>query len=133
MVVLACMIGVLSYLLITRKDVEAVILRTPGMLFQNQTDHEVSNMYNFEVVNKTFSGQQVEIKVVSPEHLTLKMVDREESLLQLKEDDIIKGSFFLILDKKYIQENNTPATLRVYSNGVLMDEIKTNFVGPVLH
>lgn len=39
-----------------------------------------------------------------------------------------KDLFFLILDKKYIQENNTPATLRVYSNGVLMDEIKTNFV-----
>ncbi len=131
--VLTVLVVVLSYLLLTRKDVEAVVLRTPGMLFQNQTDHEVSNMYNFEVVNKTFSEQQVEIKVVSPEHVKLKMVDREKSLLQLHEDDIIKGSFFLIMDKKYIQENNTPATLKIYSNGVLMDEIKTNFVGPVLH
>lgn len=131
MAVLGGLISLLTYFVVTRKDIETTVLRTPGMLYQNQSDTEVSNMYNFEVVNKTFHEQQVELRMAAPSTARLKMVDRESSSNVLKEDDILKGSFFIIMDKKDITLNNTPARIEVYSNGVLMEAINTNFVGPV--
>jgi hypothetical protein len=121
----------LSYLLLTRDDVATTVLRTPGMLYQQQDASHISNMYNFEVVNKTFDNQHIDFKVKSPANTTLKMVDRNASELLLKEDDIIKGSFFLILPQESITQNNIETEIELYSNGNLIKTIKTNFVAPV--
>lgn len=129
--ILAILVTVLSYLLLTRKDVEATVLRTPGMLYQQQLDNRVSNMYNFEVVNKTFKTQKINVRVTSPANAELKMVDRNFSGMELNEDALVKGSFFIILPKSAIKENNTEVKIEITSNGKLMDQIKTNFVGPV--
>lgn len=131
MSILTLLIGILSYLLITRKPIESTILRTPGMLHQDQGGGNISNMYNFEVVNKTFHNQNIEIKVVSPAEASLKMVDREASTFELKEDELVKGSFFIILPQKAIKTNNIKTTIEVYSNGTLMNAIETNYVAPV--
>ena len=129
--VLSLLIGLLSYFIITRKDIETTLLRTPGMLYQQQEYDRVSNLYNFEVINKTFHRQQVDIKLAEPAGGVLKMVDRESTQLSLAEDDIITGSFFILLDKASIKQNNIPAKINIYSNGQLIEVIQTNFVGPV--
>jgi cytochrome c oxidase accessory protein FixG len=129
--ILTVLMGGLSYLLITRKDIESTILRTPGMLHQQQADGSISNMYNFEVVNKTFNEQPVEIRVVSPVTATLKMVDRESSSFSVKEDELIKGSFFIMIPQQEIKTNNTKVQIEVYSGNKMMDHIETNFVAPV--
>jgi hypothetical protein len=123
--------GLLTYFIATRKDIETTLLRTPGMLYQQQENNRVSNMYNFEVVNKTFYEQQVSVELAEPAGATLKMVDRESSQLSLGEDEIITGSFFILLDKSAIKQNNIPAKVNIYSNGKLIEVLKTNFVGPV--
>lgn len=129
--ILVLLMSILTFLLLTRKDVESTVLRTPGMMYQEQANGDISNMYNFEVVNKTFNNQEVMVRVVSPAQATLKMVDREEELLILKEDDIIKGSFFVMLPKQAIKANNIPIEIEVSSNGKLITHIKSNFVAPV--
>ncbi|MFN7312910.1 MAG: cytochrome c oxidase accessory protein CcoG, partial [Bacteroidota bacterium] len=130
-VILVLLMSILTFLLLTRKDVESTVLRTPGMMYQEQANGDISNMYNFEVVNKTFNNQEVMVRVVSPAKATLKMVDREEELLILKEDDIIKGSFFVMLPKQAIHANNIPIEIELSSNGKLITHIKSNFVAPV--
>ena len=130
-VILFVLVGVLSYLLITRKDVDATVLRTPGMLHQIQNDGKISNMYNFEVVNKTFTTQHIDLKITSPAGADLKMVDRDGISFELGEDGLIKGSFFIILPQSEIKTNNTEAQVDIYSNGKLMNTITTNFVAPV--
>lgn len=129
--ILLILMGVLSYLLLTRKDVDATVLRTPGMLHQTQGDGKISNMYNFEVVNKTFNAQNIELKVTSPAGADLKMVDREGNTFELGEDGLVKGSFFIIIPQSEIKTNNIEAKVDVYSNGILMNTITTNFVAPV--
>lgn len=129
--ILTVLVVVLTVLLITRKDVESAILRTPGLMHQEQGNGMISNMYNFEVVNKTFHEQQVELKIIRPSGATLKMVDRESAMLTLHEDDLLKGSFFIVLPQQQIKANNTEAEVAVYSNGKLMKNIVTNFVAPV--
>lgn len=129
--ILIMLMSVLSYLLATRDEVATTILRTPGMLYQQQDEAHISNMYNFEVVNKTFNDQHIDLKIKSPANTTLKMVDRNTSELLLKEDDIIKGSFFLIMPQAGVSQNNIEAEIELYSNGNLIKTIKTNFVAPI--
>ena len=121
----------LTYLLATRSDVEATVLRTPGLTYQAQPGEKVSNMYNFEVLNKTFHDQQIELKVVEPSNAAIRMVNNSSLNSTLKEDDIISGSFFIEIPEKEITKNNNEVHIQVFSNGKLMDDIKTNFVGPV--
>ena len=131
MTILAVLVSTLTFLLVTRKDVESAILRTPGLMHQEQGNGMISNMYNFEVVNKTFHEQQVELIILRPAGATLKMVDRESAKLTLHEDDLLKGSFFIMIPQQQIKANNTEAEVAVYSNGRLMKNIVTNFVAPV--
>jgi hypothetical protein len=53
-VVLVFLLGVLTFLLATRTDVDVTILRTPGMFYQEQPDGRISNVYDVKVLNKTF-------------------------------------------------------------------------------
>lgn len=130
-VILVILMSALTYLLATRSDVEATVLRTPGLTYQAQPGEKVSNMYNFEVVNKTFHDQQIELKVVDPSNAAIRMVNNSSLNSILKEDDIISGSFFIEIPEKDIVKNNNEVHIQVFSNGKLMDDIKTNFVGPV--
>jgi len=131
MTILFVLMSVLTYLLATRDEVATTILRTPGMLYQQQDETHISNMYNFEVVNKTFDDQHIDLQIKSPANTILKMVDRNSSELLLKEDDIVKGSFFLIMPQEGITQNNIEAEIELYNNGKLIKTIKTNFVAPV--
>lgn len=126
--VLMALIGALVYLLYSREPIEATITRVPGMMFQELPDGKISNLYNVQLINKTFEATPVqlklkggkgEIQVVGEDNLLLAGQDRKES------------TFFIILDKKDIKTNSTHLSIQVYSNGTLIDEIKTRFLGPV--
>ncbi len=130
-VILALLFSALVYFLVSRKNIDTTLLRTPGMLFQQQDSDRVSNMYNFVIVNKTFDNQKIMVKVSEPSNAVIKMIDRDFNGMELKEDDLIKSSFFIIMKQKDITQNNTNVVIDIYSNGELKDKIKTNFVGPV--
>ena len=49
----SALIGLWSVLVFTRPDVEAVVLRAQGALFQQMPDGRFSNLYTVKVVNKT--------------------------------------------------------------------------------
>ncbi len=130
-VILTILVSLLIYFLVTRKEVDLTVLRTPGMTYQQQDDTHVSNMYNFEVINKTFKEQHIELVLVTPDGAELKMVDRNKNDAVLKEGDIMKGSFFIIRSQSDIKKNNTKATIQLLSNNKVIEEMETNFVGPV--
>ncbi|NWF88509.1 MAG: cytochrome c oxidase accessory protein CcoG [Ignavibacteriaceae bacterium] len=125
--VLVLLISVLSYLLLTRSDFSINILRTPGLLFQEQPDNKYSNIYDLNIINKTFNTAPIKLK--------LKDIDGELKLLgneiQLKPQEKLDSKFILILPKSSIVKMNTPITIMVYSNDKLLKEVKTSFLGPV--
>jgi cytochrome c oxidase accessory protein FixG len=125
--VLVLILSVLSYLLITRSDFSINILRTPGLLFQEQPDNKYSNIYDLNIINKTFNSAPIELK--------LKNVNGELKLLgdelNLKPQEKHDSKFLLILPKSSITKMNTPITISVYSNNKLLKEVQTSFLGPV--
>ncbi|MEM6701011.1 MAG: 4Fe-4S dicluster domain-containing protein, partial [Bacteroidota bacterium] len=51
--VLAVLVVVNAFLLLSRGDVETLVLRTKGMLYQQVDEQHISNLYNYQLINKT--------------------------------------------------------------------------------
>jgi cytochrome c oxidase accessory protein FixG len=126
--VLTLLLGVLGFLLATRDDLEATVLRASGLTFQKQANGQVSNLYNLEVVNKTFDDLDVELRPTNPK-ATIKFVGKP--LRVIKHEGISKTAFFLELPQSSIQENKTPIEIAILSKGKVIDRIKTTFMAPV--
>jgi cytochrome c oxidase accessory protein FixG len=128
-VVLAALFGVFLYLLITRKQVETTLLRTPGMLFQKQANGKVSNLYTIEFVNKTFDELPIELKLIEPKG-EIKFTDGKD--LMVHKESVGKTSFFLLRDSSDITAISTPVVIQVWSKDKLIEEVKSKFNGPVV-
>ncbi len=126
-VVLTLLLGTLITLLALRSDVEATILRTPGILFQQLPNNQVSNLYNMNIVNKTFSDFHLQLKVVSP---IGKIQWVGKALSDLKHQDIASCEFFIILNKVDIKSRKTKVTIQIVANDKVVEEVNTNFIGP---
>jgi cytochrome c oxidase accessory protein FixG len=125
---LSMLLVILSALLLSRKDVDATIMRAPGILFQERGKDSVSNLYNIKVANKT--TRQV------PLHLRLENVPGKIDIIgghniPLKREEEGGGTFFVILPRTLINERKTSLQIGLYEGNKKIDEIQTNFLGPV--
>jgi len=125
-VVLVILLTVVSVLFALRKDVDVNVLRTPGMLFQNQESNKVSNMYNIKISNKTFDEKKIDFRL-KDDIGEIKLIGNDAMIKPL---EIHEGSMLVILPKEKIKFTNTPVNIEVYSDGKKIDEINTNFLGP---
>ena len=126
-VVLLLLLTSLIILLSLRTDVESTIMRTPGQLYQMVDSTHVSNLYNIQLVNKTFGDLNLDIILDHPKG-EIKFVGEKVSLL--KKDGTIDGVFFVILHAEDLTSIKTPVHIKVLSNGKVVSNIKTNFLGP---
>jgi len=126
--VLAILISVEVFLLVTRSDYDATVIRAKGMLYQTQPNDQVSNLFTIKLVNKTRKTLPVEIKVENDPSAKIQMVGKD---MEVKSESMTQGSFFLFLNKKDIKKRKTELKIGIYSNGKLIKTVKTNFFGPV--
>ena len=126
--ILAALLGILGYLLSVRTEYSVNILRTPGMLFQEQPNGKVSNVYDLNIVNKTYNETPVQIKLENPADGELKLVGKN---IVLKSQEIVENKFLVLLDKSMLNKMNTPIEIGIYSGNKLIKKVKTSFLGPV--
>lgn len=126
-VVLVLLLSTVTTLLAFRSDTETTILRTRGQLYQTISENKISNLYNVDVVNKTYHDLPLELKIKTIRG-EIKYVGNE--LNHVKRDSIVTAEFFLILPESEITGLKTPVVLQVISNGKVLEEVKTNFLGP---
>jgi hypothetical protein len=125
-VVLSLLIVVNILLFATRSDVEILILRTPGMLYQKMENGHISNLYNYEIINKTHNHFPLEFRLVSPGGFIRPIGKIPES----KPIDVVEGAFFIEMDRKALHRHKTTLKVEVYSRGKRIGRAKTNFLGP---
>lgn len=126
-VVLILLIGVEVFLLSTRSDYDATVLRAKGMLYQEQPNNQISNLYTIKLVNKTRDSLPVELKVENFD-ASIQIIGKS---LSVKKEDISQGEFFIFLNKSDVKKRKTMLEIGVYSNNKKIKTIKTNFLGPV--
>lgn len=125
---LGVLIVILTTLLITRKDVDATVMRTPGMLFQERGEDSISNLYNIKVVNKTMQEVPLSFKLLN-EQGSIQVIGNGK--VMVKAEGQGSGSFFVILPKRDIHQRKTILKLGIYEGTRLIDEVSTSFLGPV--
>ncbi|WP_337865806.1 cytochrome c oxidase accessory protein CcoG [Ignavibacterium sp.] len=125
--ILVILVSVLTYLMANRTDFNVNILRTPGMLFQQQPDGKISNLYDLNIVNKTFNPVKLDIRLLEPKG-ELKIIGSD---LSLNSQQIVEAKFMILLPKESVRKMNTPVEIGVYDGDNLIKKIKTTFLGPV--
>ncbi|MEQ8713764.1 MAG: cytochrome c oxidase accessory protein CcoG [Cyclobacteriaceae bacterium] len=128
-VVLVALLGLFSFLLATRTDVEATIMRVPGMLYQEQENNRISNLYNIQFINKTFDDVHLDLRLKDQEDGTIKRVGDQAVVVPATGN--MESVYFIELPKEVITGVTTKLVIELYKDDQLIDEIKTNFLGPI--
>jgi polyferredoxin len=115
------------FLFSSRTDVEALIFRTPGTLFQKVDETTLSNMYNYQVTNKTKEEMPIEFRLLN-EGGNLKMIGQD---LVAKPDVAEQGVLIIEMKKENLDSRKTNLQIEVWTGDKLLDKIETNFYGPV--
>jgi len=121
-------ISLLTVILVTRKDIDATVMRTPGMLFQERGPDSVSNLYNIKVVNKTINAIPLTVKLEDERGLVQNI---GKPYIEVAAEGQGAGSFFIILPKSMIHERKTTLKLGLYEGDKKITVTTTNFLGPV--
>lgn len=125
--VLFILLSVFVGMLFLRTNVEAIILRLPGQLFQHKGD-KISNVYTYKIVNKTMKDyndihfelidQEGEITNVGKEHF------------KIQKEGISQGTLFIEINEVLLESDKTKVKIGVYNGKELLETTTTNFLGP---
>lgn len=126
---LILLLGLLSSLIISRKDVNGTLLRAEGMLYQERGTDSTSNLYIFKLSNKTAEKIELKLKIENYPEGRIQVVGVKP--LNIKAESQGEGSFFVILPNKSIRERSTELKIGIYHNDEKINEKKTKFLGPV--
>jgi cytochrome c oxidase accessory protein FixG len=119
--------GLLTTLLLTRKDIDGTIVRAAGMLYQERGADSLSNLYTIKVINKTLEDIPVTLKLENaPGHI----IEAEGSSIKVKKEGQGKGSFFVVLPRSYVSKRKTKLTIGLYDGEKKITQLTTNFMGP---
>ena len=126
-VLLVILAGLLTLLLITRKDIQGNIVRARGQLYQERGTDSLSNLYTIKIVNKTLKDIPVTLKL---EDAPGYIIEADGKDILLKKEDQAKGSFFIVLPRSYITNRKTKIKVGMYEGDKRITTISTNFMGP---
>ncbi len=126
--VLLALVGILSFALITRSDVETTILKVPGTLYQREPGF-ITNLYNVEFVNKTFEDITVQIRVEEPATATLTRADG--NIITIPTEGFAKSVYFIRIPEQDVLNARTVIRLGIYHNDKKIETVKAKFIGPV--
>lgn len=125
-VVLVLLVSVLGYLLASRTDYSINILRTPGLMFQEQDNNMISNIYDLNIVNKTFKTLPFSVKLENIKG-SIQIIGSKKDL---KPQENYDSKLLVMIPRDEIKKINTPIKIRVYSGNKLIKEVNTSFLAP---
>lgn len=127
--VLLILVTLLTIFVSTRAEVEATVLRMPGMMYQKLDDGKIQNIYNIQFVNKTAEDIELEVNLVDQPNATIEAVGEGPTILPAKSK--MDRIFIIKLNEADLTDTKTKIKLELRSGEVLIDEVSTNFLGPV--
>jgi cytochrome c oxidase accessory protein FixG len=126
--VLLVLISIEVVLITTRSDFDATVLRAKGMLYQEQPNNQLSNLFTIKLVNKTRDRMPVNLKIENFKDSKIQLIGKD---IVVKEEGVTEGEFFVYLNKEDLTDRKMKLEIGVYSNGVKIKTVKTNFLGPI--
>ncbi|MDN5205047.1 cytochrome c oxidase accessory protein CcoG [Fulvivirgaceae bacterium BMA10] len=128
-VVLLLMMTALTAFIVTRSDIEATVLRVPGMLYQEAEDGKISNLYNIQFINKTSEDMALELRLENFDEGEISKVGGEK--MTIESNGKADGVFFVKLPRELVKNGKAEVEIGFYRNGELIETETTNFLGPM--
>lgn len=125
--IMVVLLGVEVALLATRTDVGVAVIRTPGQLFQEQPNGQLSNLYNYRFLNKTYDPKAVTLK---PENFKGSIEIVGGKGLNIPAEGYSRGAMFIKMDKSEVKARKTELKIGVYEGEERIKTVKASFVGP---
>jgi len=127
--ILATLLGVVGFTLVTRADVETTALKIPGTLYQKGDNGQITNLYNVEFVNKTFGDLPLELEIIEPAYASLRKPDGNPVIVTA--GSMLKVVYFIEIPGDEIKSAKTVVTIGVFNKGKQIEKVKVKFIGPV--
>ncbi len=128
--VLILLLSFLTFLLVSRTDLDARLMRTAGMTYTSMPDGRISNLYNLKLINKTHTDIPIRIKLENfPGEISL--VNKNSTVV--KKEDYESIQFFIKIDRSHIKNWKTELMIGLYSSDERIKLIKATFIGPEIY
>ncbi len=134
--VLMLLLSLLVFLMVSRTDLDATLMRTAGMTFTKLPDGRISNLYNLKLVNKTHKDIAFTLKL---EDLNGEITPVGSGDFTVKKEDYSHLQFFVKLNKDDVKNWKTELKIGMYqldANTGINKKIKTitaKFIGPEVY
>jgi len=125
--VILVLLGVLAFFILQRTDVDVTVMRTAGLLYQEQPGGYISNLYNADLINKTDKPQNIVI-IASDPSIRIRYVQAPGIL---DKEGSVKVIFFIEVPAANIHRPKTAITLNISNHQKIIATVSINFVGPV--
>ncbi len=126
--VLLLLLAAISFMLITRSDVQVSVLRAKGQLYQEVGKDSLSNLYTINLTNKTHTAVELVLQV---ENMKGEIRFIGHGKMGVGEEAQHEAMFFLIINKHELKKRETEMNIGVYQNGKKIHTVKTSFLGYV--
>ncbi|MEO6406060.1 MAG: 4Fe-4S dicluster domain-containing protein [Ferruginibacter sp.] len=128
--VLGLLLFLLAFLLISRTDLDARLMRTAGMSYTSLPDGRISNLYNLKLANKTHKDIPVFLKL---ENMNGEISMIENKAQVIKKEDYTAMQFFIKLNRNQVKGWKTPIIIGIYDGTIKIKTVKANFIGPEVY
>jgi cytochrome c oxidase accessory protein FixG len=125
-IVLTILIGVFGMLIFNRVQLDGTLLRAKGSTYQLREDGTVSNLFSFELLNK--SAETIHFELV-PRDSTIS-IQHVNAVSSVKSGESIQMSLFLLRKQEGIKEYKTDVKIDIIGNGKVMETLSTTFIAP---
>lgn len=127
--VLLILLVVQAFLLTQRADVEATVLRVPGMIYKELDNGNLMNLYNVQVANKTQEEKEITFKLKAEQAGVLEMIGSDK--LKAEPSHTVDGVFKIEIPKEKVKGHKNKIYIEVWSGDELLETVSTNFLGPI--
>jgi polyferredoxin len=125
--VLSLLIALLVFLLVSRNDLDATLMRTAGMTYTSMPDGRISNLYNLKLANKTHSDIPVQLNLENmPGEISL--INPENRMV--KKEAYTHIQFFVKLKREDVKGWKTQLEIGLYDSTKKIKTIQAKFIGP---
>jgi len=128
--VLALLLSLLVFLLVSRTDLDARLMRTAGMTYTSLLDGRISNLYNLKLANKTHKDIAYTLRLENMKG-EIQIVGNSSPIV--KKEDYSHLQFFVNLNRNEVKGWKTELTIGMYENNKKIKTIEANFIGPEIY
>lgn len=128
--VLVLLLSLLTFLLVSRTDLDVTLMRTAGMTYTKLPDGRLSNLYNLKLANKTHQDIDFTLKL---ENLPGEIALVGSGKLKIKKEDYSHVQFFVKLKKEDVTNWKTEVKIGMYEGGKKIKTITAKFIGPEVY